>query len=111
LFEDIGDVFAGEGLGVEGVLDGALKSYSDSLGVAEKLAKQDPGNPDWQRDLFVSYIKVGYVQSAQGDLAGALKSYRDSLGIVEKLAKQDPGNARWQELRDSIEAVLPKIQE
>ena len=49
-----------------------------------------------QRDLSVSYNKVGDVQSAQGDLAGALKSSRDSLAIFEKLAKQDPGNAGWQ---------------
>ena len=62
----------------------------------EKLAKQDPGNAGWQRDLSVSYDRVGDVQRAQGDLAGALKSYRDSLGIREKLAKQDPGNAGWQ---------------
>ena len=80
----------------QGDLAGALKSYRDSLGIREKLAKQDPGNAGWQRDLSVSYDRVGDVQRAQGDLAGALKSYRDSLGIREKLAKQDPGNAGWQ---------------
>jgi hypothetical protein len=37
-------------------------------------AKQDPGNAGWQRDLSVSYNKVGDVQRARGDLAGALKS-------------------------------------
>jgi hypothetical protein len=77
----------------QGDLAGALKSYRDGLAIAEKLAKQDPGNAGWQRDLFVSYNKVGDVQ---GDLAGALKSYRDGLAIAEKLAKQDPGNAGWQ---------------
>jgi tetratricopeptide (TPR) repeat protein len=46
-----------------------------------------------QRDLSVSYNKVGDVQSAQGDLAGALKSYRESLAIREKLVKQEPRNA------------------
>jgi tetratricopeptide (TPR) repeat protein len=80
----------------QGDLAGALKSYRDSLGIAEKLAKQDPGNADWQRNLSISYDRVGDVQSAQGDLTAALKSYRDSLGIREKLAKQDPGNAGWQ---------------
>ena len=62
----------------------------------ERLAKSDPGNAGWQRDLSVSYDKVGDVQVAQGDLAGALKSYRDSLAITERLAKSDPGNAGWQ---------------
>ncbi|MGR9107168.1 MAG: hypothetical protein ACU843_09590, partial [Gammaproteobacteria bacterium] len=62
----------------------------------EKLAKQDPGNAGWQRDLSVSNAKVGDVQSAQDNIAGALESYRDSLAIREKLAKQDPSNAGWQ---------------
>ena len=57
------------------------RATATALPFVEKLAKQDPGNADWQRDLSVSYDKVGDVQSAQGDLAGALKSYRDSLAI------------------------------
>ncbi len=56
----------------------------------------DPGHAGWQRDLSVSYIKVGNVQVAQGDQSGALKSYRDSLAIRERLARSDPGNASWQ---------------
>ena len=80
----------------QGDLPGALKSCRDSLAIREKLAKQDPRNAGLQRDLSVSYNKVGDVQSAQGNLAGALKSYRDSLAIFQKFAKQDPGNAGWQ---------------
>ena len=34
-----------------------------------------PANAGWQRDLSVSYNKVGGVQEAQGNLSGALKSY------------------------------------
>ena len=41
-----------------------------------------PAMPAAQRDLSVSYKKIGDVQVAQGDLAGALKSYRDSLAIA-----------------------------
>jgi tetratricopeptide (TPR) repeat protein len=36
----------------QGDLDGALKSYRDSLGIFEKLAKQDPGHAGRQRDLL-----------------------------------------------------------
>ena len=80
----------------QGDLAGALKSYRDSLAIIDRLAKSDPGNAGWQRDLSVSYEKIGDVQVAQGDLAGALKSYRDSLAIIDRLAKSDPGNAGWQ---------------
>ena len=62
----------------------------------DRLAKADPGNAGWQRDLSVSYDKVGDVLVAQGNLAEALKSYRDGLAIAERLAKADPGNAGWQ---------------
>jgi len=76
----------------QGELADALKNYSDSLAIREKLASRDPSNVDWQHDLSVSYDNVGDVLRDQGDLAGALKSYRDSLAIREKLATQDPSN-------------------
>ena len=80
----------------QGNLAEALKAYQDSLAIADRLAKADPGNAGWQRDLSVSYDKVGDVLVAQGNLAEALKSYQDSLAISERLAKADPGNAGWQ---------------
>jgi tetratricopeptide (TPR) repeat protein len=87
----LGDVWISRG-----DLAGALTSYKDSLAIADKLAKSDPGNARWRRDLSVSFNKIGDVQVAQGDLPGALGSYRDSLAIRDKLAKSDPGNAGWQ---------------
>ena len=57
---------------------------------------QDPGNAGGQRDLPVSFNKIGDVQSARGNLDGALEAYEDSLATREKLAAQDPGNAGWQ---------------
>ena len=59
----------------------------------ERLAQSDPSDAGWQRDLSVSYDKVGDVQVAQGDLAAAMQSYRDSLAIRQRLAQSDPGNA------------------
>ncbi len=78
----------------QGDLKAALKSYSDSLAIFERLAKSDPGNADWQRDLSVSYNKVGDVQMAQGDLKAALKSYSDSRAIFERLAQIRPRQCR-----------------
>jgi hypothetical protein len=43
-----------------------------ALTIADRLAKVDPGNAGWQRDLSVSYNKVGDVLVAQGNLAAAL---------------------------------------
>jgi tetratricopeptide (TPR) repeat protein len=80
----------------QGNLADALTSYQASLGITERLAKSDPGNADWQRDLSISYEKIGNVQVAQGTPANALTSYQASLGIRERLAKSDPSNVIWQ---------------
>jgi tetratricopeptide (TPR) repeat protein len=81
-------------------LPAALTAYRASLGIAETLAKRDPGNSEWQRDLSVSHDRIGDVLRAQGDLPAALTAYRASLAIRETLAKRDPGNSEWQ--RDLI---------
>ena len=62
-------------------------SYQASLAIIERLAKSDPGNAGWQRDLSVSYEKVGDVQVAQGDLPARSTSYQASLAIAERLAQ------------------------
>jgi tetratricopeptide (TPR) repeat protein len=80
----------------QGDLVAALKSYETKRDIISRLAASDPGNAGWQRDLSVSYDKVGDVQMAQGNLKAALKSYSDSLAIAERLAASDPGNAQWQ---------------
>jgi tetratricopeptide (TPR) repeat protein len=79
-----------------GDLGGALKSHKDSLAIAERLVKSDPGNAEWQHGLLMSYARVGDVQIAQGDIKRAWKSYNGSLAIAERLVKSDPGNAEWQ---------------
>jgi tetratricopeptide (TPR) repeat protein len=96
-----GDIFLAQGQLAE-----ALNAYRDSLAIAEPLAKQDPNNPIWQRDLSVNFEKVGDVLSDQGELAEALKAYRDSFAIRERLAKQKPDNATWQhDLSVSLERI------
>ena len=65
----------------QGNLAEALKSFRDGLAIRERLAKADPNNAGWQRDLSVSYNKIGDVLVAQGNLPEALKFFRDSLAI------------------------------
>ena len=72
-------------------------SYQASLAIRERLAKDDPGNSVWQRDLFICHQRIGDVQLARGDARAALAGYRASLEIVARLAGADPGNAGWQE--------------
>jgi tetratricopeptide (TPR) repeat protein len=66
------------------------------LAIASRLVTTDPSNAGWQRDLSVSYDRLGDVLIAQRRPVDALKSYRESLAIAERLAAADPSNAGWQ---------------
>ncbi len=86
------DVWAFIGLGDLYVTTGPLEEAAKAYRNAEVAARRQ-GN---ERDLSVSYTKVGEVLVAQGNLPEALKSFREGLAIGERLAKSDPGNAGWQ---------------
>jgi tetratricopeptide (TPR) repeat protein len=88
---DLGDLHDTTGASNE-----ALAAYRRSFDAAEHLARADPGNAGWQRDLSVSHERIGDVQRAQGDLAAAQLSFQAALAIRERLAQADPGNAGWQ---------------
>jgi uncharacterized caspase-like protein len=88
---DLGDIHV-----TIGNLAAARQAFERQRVLAERLAKADAGNAQWQRDLSVSFNNVGNVQKDQGDLSGALASFRQSLAIGERLAKADAGNAQWQ---------------
>jgi len=57
----------------------ARESYRASLAIRERLAKSDPGNAYWQRDLAWSHYKIG---DALRNRRAALESYRASLGGI-----------------------------
>ena len=78
---------------------GDLWTLLGSLAEAEtafRAARRAAAENGDERDLSVSFERVGDVLVAQGNLPEALKTYRDSLAIRDRLAKSDPGNAGWQ---------------
>jgi tetratricopeptide (TPR) repeat protein len=92
----VGFVGLGDVLVSQGRLDEALKSYRDSLDIAERLAASDRSNTERQSDLSVAYARIGDVLVSQGKLDEALKSHQDSLAIIERLAASDHRNTGWQ---------------
>ena len=62
----------------------------------QRLAESDPANAVWQRDLSVSFSKVGDLATAQGNLPEAQRLFGESLRIRQRLAESDPANAKWQ---------------
>jgi tetratricopeptide (TPR) repeat protein len=73
-----------------------LASYQQALEIRQELAAADPRDVQAQRDLSVSYNKLGDVQLQLGDTAQALASYQQGLEISQELAAADPRDAQAQ---------------
>jgi len=80
----------------QGDLAAALRYFTQSKTIAERLVASDPTNAAWQHDLSVSLNKFGDLAVAQGDLVAALRYCTESKTIHESLAAIDPANAEWQ---------------
>jgi tetratricopeptide (TPR) repeat protein len=85
----------GDTLLAQGKLEAARKAYGQSLEIAERLAQADPANSGWQRDLSVSYMKIGNLLAEQNQRSEALQYLDKALAISARLAKLDAANAVW----------------
>ena len=61
-----------------------------ALRIAEKFAKKYPDNPQMQRDLSVSYERLGDIAKARNDYKAAEGYYAKALEISERLAEKYP---------------------
>jgi hypothetical protein len=74
----------------QGDLPAALTSYRASHAIFERVAKVDPGNAEWQRDLIVSYVKLSDVT---GDKMYDVQALDVALAMQKRgiLAPRDGG--------------------
>jgi hypothetical protein len=79
----------------QGDLAGALKSYRDSLAIAERLARSDPGHAGWQRDLSVSHAKLASVHRRLGETNAARSELRKGQEIMARLVQFAPDFVEW----------------
>ena len=75
-------------------LAGALKSYNDSLAIRDRLAKSDPGNAGWQRDLAVSNERLGDVYTLQGQTVEAVAAFEGALRAYHTLLARNPDDTQ-----------------
>ena len=61
--------------------------------VVRRLAKTDPGNAGWRRDLAVSYERLGAIFLRQGKPYEAKSAYQGALEVYEALILRNPGDA------------------
>jgi serine/threonine protein kinase len=67
----------------------ALDDYQAALGIRRRLARKNPGDPTTQRDLSVSYSKLGRILMNSERYGEAAKHFADSLEIRTVLAAGD----------------------
>jgi hypothetical protein len=79
----------------QGDLASAMKSYKAKRDIISHLAKSDPGNAGWQRDLAASFGKLALVHKQYGDRAKARDFFRQGQTIMARLTKLRPDNAEW----------------
>jgi len=90
----------------------ATRLYEQARTLAEAQLQKDPRSTNWQRDLSVSYHKLGGVLETAGKLPEATRRYEESLAIAQKLAEADPNNTQWQrDLSASLERLGGVLEE
>ena len=80
-----------------GNLAEALQSYRASRDIRERLAKSDPGNAGWQRDLAVSYAKIANVSIKAGETAEARQALAAGRAVLLQLLAQHPDHPQWKQ--------------
>jgi hypothetical protein len=79
----------------QGNLPAALASYQASLTIRDRLAKSDPGNAGWQRDLSVSYAKLAWTYLKAEQSAKAREALSAGRDIIARLVTQFSDQALW----------------
>lgn len=86
----MGDLYSALGRG-----DAAQDAYQSALDIAERLAKAEPDRTDYQRDLSVSFNKMGGLLLQLEKPVAALEFFQRDLKIAERLAKSEPDRADY----------------
>ena len=94
----------------QGNLPAALDAFKASLAIRDRLAKADPGNAGWQRDLALSYGRVASLQAKQGARDEARAGYQRAKDIILKLKAQSPDNATLPKDLAFYEARLAELK-
>jgi eukaryotic-like serine/threonine-protein kinase len=80
-------------LDAQGNLPAALASVRTTLAASDRLAKADPANAGWQRDLAMSHSRVATVLAAWGERGKALEILQAGRAMIARLTEPSPDNA------------------
>jgi len=89
----------------KGDLDAALKRFQESLEIREALARDDPGNAGWRRDLAFNHAKIAL---AGGD---PRIHWGETVAILEALAAEGKLPPRNQNALEAARAQLAALDD
>jgi tetratricopeptide (TPR) repeat protein len=94
---------------VQGKLDEARATAEEKLAISQRLVEQNPDNADLQRDLAVTYSRVGNALESQNKLDEAQEAFGESVSILARLIEQDPSNASLQATLTAVHNRVGKM--
>jgi tetratricopeptide (TPR) repeat protein len=74
----------------------AMERYQALLAAQQRRVEAEPERADYQRDLSVSFNKMGDLYVALGQGKKARDAYQSSLSIAQRLAEAEPERADYQ---------------
>jgi tetratricopeptide (TPR) repeat protein len=83
----------------------ALERYEAMLDARQARAETEPDRADYQRDLSVSYERMGDLYRALGQGDNAREAYLKALAIAERLAQAEPDRDDYQ-----VDLVVSLVQ-
>ena len=89
-------VIEGDALMVLGDTGRAFRRYQQATHLLERLVAKEPERADYQRDLSVSYERMGDLYRALGEWEAARAAYQKSLDIRGRLVAMEPERADYQ---------------
>ncbi|MCP4591655.1 MAG: hypothetical protein GY842_13020, partial [bacterium] len=79
-----------------GLTSRARETYEGLVRAYAERTEKEPDRADYQRDLSVSFVKLGDLQQAMGDSEAARDLFVKSLQISQRLAAAEPDRADYQ---------------
>jgi tetratricopeptide (TPR) repeat protein len=92
----IGYIAVGDSLRVLGRLDEAEQQWRKALAIREKLVANNPTDLNGQRDLAVSYNRIGIILEENKRHEEAVAIFQKELEITERLVSAEPGSVQHQ---------------
>ena len=89
----------------------ATAAFREGMAISERLARQDPNNAAWQRDVMVSMTKLADVAAAAGQQAEAIAQAERAVALARTLVTLFPDNPPHARDLPVVEEMLKYIRD